>query len=233
MLIIDDQQVALLAVQDSRERLYFFQKYIFFPQRSCVNPTSFISSLGLDTSTQQDAQEFSKLFVCMLEERLSDQADARVRAMVQRQFRGGYEYVTRCCRYRKNRPRTCGLVRWNRFEFVLASSQVRHGIAVAVAVLRIGPESGRPQSGDVGRIAGRVLERGAAGGLGPILVLLLPHQAERHAQHPPAPSAARPQHPAAALRLRPVSPFTCPFRFSSFQGWARLNQIRLVFTRLG
>ena len=135
MLIIDDQQVALLAVQDSRERLYFFQKYIFFPQRSCVNPTSFISSLGLDTSTQQDAQEFSKLFVCMLEERLSDQADARVRAMVQRQFRGGYEYVTRCCRYRKNRPRTCGLVRWNRFEFVLASSQVRHGIAVAVAVL--------------------------------------------------------------------------------------------------
>jgi len=62
---------------------------------SCVNPTSFITSLGIDITAQQDAQEFSKLFVCMLEEKLSHQPDSMVSSMVQKQFRGQYEYVTR------------------------------------------------------------------------------------------------------------------------------------------
>lgn len=69
-----------------------------FSKRSCVNPTSFITSLGIDTTTQQDAQEFSKLFVCMLEEALSQQKDTNVSTMVPKQFRGQYEYVTRCCK---------------------------------------------------------------------------------------------------------------------------------------
>lgn len=61
-----------------------------------MNPTSFITSLGLDFTTQQDAQEFSKLFVCnMLEEPLSHQPDSTVSSMVQKQFRGLYEYITR------------------------------------------------------------------------------------------------------------------------------------------
>lgn len=62
---------------------------------SCVNPTSFITSLGIDTTTQQDAQEFSKLFVSILEDKLSLQRDVNVCAMVQKQFRGQYEYITR------------------------------------------------------------------------------------------------------------------------------------------
>jgi len=61
-----------------------------------VDPTSFITSLGLDFTTQQDAQEFSKLFVGnMLEEPLSHQPDETVSSMVQNQFRGLYEYMTR------------------------------------------------------------------------------------------------------------------------------------------
>jgi len=68
-----------------------------FSKRSCVNPASFVTSLGIDITAQQDAQEFSKLFVCMLEEKLSHQPDSMVSSMVQKQFRGQYEYVTRCC----------------------------------------------------------------------------------------------------------------------------------------
>ena len=64
-------------------------------QSSCVNPASFIASLGIDITAQQDAQEFSKLFVCMLEEKLSHHPDPMVSTMVQKQFRGQYEYVTR------------------------------------------------------------------------------------------------------------------------------------------
>ena len=60
-----------------------------------MNPTSFITSLGLDTTTQQDAQEFSKLFVSMLEERLLHQSNPQVSNMVQQLFRGQVEYVTK------------------------------------------------------------------------------------------------------------------------------------------
>jgi len=72
-----------------------------FSKRSCVNPASFIASLGIDITAQQDAQEFSKLFVCMLEEKLSHHPDPMVSTMVQKQFRGQYEYVTRCCNCQK------------------------------------------------------------------------------------------------------------------------------------
>ncbi|EFX64742.1 hypothetical protein DAPPUDRAFT_65946 [Daphnia pulex] len=68
---------------------------IQFSKRSCVNPTSLITSLGIDTTTQQDAQEFSKLFLNLLEDKLSLQTDTTVSTMVYDQFRGEYEYVTR------------------------------------------------------------------------------------------------------------------------------------------
>jgi ubiquitin carboxyl-terminal hydrolase 48 len=68
-------------------------KVTFFS--SCVNPTSLITSLGIDTTTQQDAQEFSKLFLNLLEDKLSLQTDTTVSTMVYDQFRGEYEYVTR------------------------------------------------------------------------------------------------------------------------------------------
>ena len=70
----------------------FIHKSFF---NSCVNPTSLITSLGIDTTTQQDAQEFSKLFLNLLEEKLALQSDLTVSTMVHDQFRGEYEYVTR------------------------------------------------------------------------------------------------------------------------------------------
>ncbi|GFG35467.1 hypothetical protein Cfor_09123, partial [Coptotermes formosanus] len=67
-----------------------------FGRRRYVDPTAFILSLGLDTSTQQDAQEFSKLFISMLEERLSHQSSPLVKNIINEQFCGKYSYVTKC-----------------------------------------------------------------------------------------------------------------------------------------
>ncbi|XP_015782575.1 ubiquitin carboxyl-terminal hydrolase 48 [Tetranychus urticae] len=67
-----------------------------FSARRYVDPTQFINSLQLDVSQQQDAQEFSKLFLTLLEEDLSTQKDVKVKNIVQTQCCGEYEYVTRC-----------------------------------------------------------------------------------------------------------------------------------------
>ena len=57
-----------------------------------VDPTSFINCLGLPTDLQQDAQEFSKLFMCLLE------TTPGLSQVIQQQFSGKYAYVTRCLR---------------------------------------------------------------------------------------------------------------------------------------
>jgi ubiquitin carboxyl-terminal hydrolase 48 len=67
-----------------------------FSLRCFVDPTHFVNSLDLDVSTQQDAQEFSKLFLTLLEEDLSNQKNGTVRNIVQTQYRGEYVYKTRC-----------------------------------------------------------------------------------------------------------------------------------------
>lgn len=67
-----------------------------FSERAYLDPKDFVESLGLDPSTQQDAQEFSKLFVSLLEERFKSQSDPRVRNMITKNFQGQYSYLTRC-----------------------------------------------------------------------------------------------------------------------------------------
>ena len=76
-----------------------------FSPRRAVDPHDFITKLGLDPQVQQDAQEFSKLFLSLLEgdvmESQKDEADnvstTTLPLMVKEQFRGNYEYVTKCC----------------------------------------------------------------------------------------------------------------------------------------
>lgn len=67
-----------------------------FSLRCFVDPTPFVNSLDLDVSTQQDAQEFSKLFLTLIEEDLSHQKQPTVRNIVQTQYCGEYVYITRC-----------------------------------------------------------------------------------------------------------------------------------------
>ena len=69
---------------------------IQFTKRKFVDPADFIGKLGLNPTVQQDAQEFSKLFISLLENSLASQSSTSVRTMVQRQFRGEYMYVTTC-----------------------------------------------------------------------------------------------------------------------------------------
>ena len=69
-----------------------------FTNRRAVDPNDFIAKLGLDPQVQQDAAEFSKLFISLLESSLSCQIVDEVRSIVQNQFRGEYAYVTKCCK---------------------------------------------------------------------------------------------------------------------------------------
>ncbi|VDI64157.1 ubiquitin carboxyl-terminal hydrolase 48 [Mytilus galloprovincialis] len=77
-------------------------------ERRYLDPKDFITHLGLDAGQQQDAQEFSNLFLTLLEDALSRQRDACVRNVIQNQFRGEYAYVTTCnrCGTKSERPST-------------------------------------------------------------------------------------------------------------------------------
>ena len=71
-----------------------------------MNPKHLVTMLGLDTGIQQDAQEFSKLFLTKLEKNFEHQKDPSLKKFIQGQFRGEYAYVTRCnkCRNEKCNP---------------------------------------------------------------------------------------------------------------------------------
>ncbi|VVC42411.1 Ubiquitin specific protease, conserved site,Ubiquitin specific protease domain,Ubiquitin-related [Cinara cedri] len=79
----------------------------FGKQRS-VDPEDFIKTLRINTALQQDAHEFSNLFLSVLENKFSTQSDASVRDMVKDNFLGEYKYVTTCskCKTKSTRPST-------------------------------------------------------------------------------------------------------------------------------
>lgn len=67
-----------------------------FSKRRYIDPEPFITCLGLSTTQQQDAQEFSKLLMCLLEKHFSSQKQPGVCNIVQEQYVGEYDYVTKC-----------------------------------------------------------------------------------------------------------------------------------------
>ena len=66
-----------------------------FTDRRFVDPRDLISQLGINPAIQQDAQEFSNLFISLLEESLSHQKKDSVRTMVETLFRGELTYPVR------------------------------------------------------------------------------------------------------------------------------------------
>ncbi|KAG8569574.1 hypothetical protein GDO81_014465 [Engystomops pustulosus] len=80
------------------EHLQYLFALLQNSNRRYIDPSGFIRALGLDTGQQQDAQEFSKLFMTLLEDKLSSQKDPYVRDIIQNQFCGQYAYVTVCNR---------------------------------------------------------------------------------------------------------------------------------------
>ncbi|KAK7093901.1 ubiquitin carboxyl-terminal hydrolase 48-like [Littorina saxatilis] len=67
-----------------------------YSKRAYIDPSPLIECLGLDTGEQQDAQEFSKLFLSLLEGSLMQSSPGQPSNIVQQQFAGTYCYVTRC-----------------------------------------------------------------------------------------------------------------------------------------
>ena len=76
-----------------------------YTRRKFVDPQDFVCKLGLNPSIQQDAQEFSKLFISLLEDALSHQKQESVKNMIQKQFKGTYAYVTTCQKCQKESVR--------------------------------------------------------------------------------------------------------------------------------
>ncbi|XP_053308478.1 ubiquitin carboxyl-terminal hydrolase 48 [Spea bombifrons] len=78
------------------EQLQYLFALLQNSNRRYIDPSGFIKALGLDTGQQQDAQEFSKLFMSLLEDTLSKQQNPDVRNIIQNQFCGQCAYVTVC-----------------------------------------------------------------------------------------------------------------------------------------
>ncbi|XP_011061617.1 PREDICTED: ubiquitin carboxyl-terminal hydrolase 48-like isoform X2 [Acromyrmex echinatior] len=73
-------------------------QYLFammqFGNRSLLDPVNLAIALSLDTRTQQDAQEFSKLLLCHIEGKL--QQNSELEQMLQRLTQGKYSYINSC-----------------------------------------------------------------------------------------------------------------------------------------
>jgi ubiquitin carboxyl-terminal hydrolase 48 len=69
---------------------------LHYSSRRFISPSTFVSVLGLSKDEQQDAQEFCKLFLSLLESQLAAQPSCLSRNAVQDLFGGRYSYVTTC-----------------------------------------------------------------------------------------------------------------------------------------
>lgn len=65
-------------------------------KQSVFNPVKLVESLRLRTTEQQDAQEFSKLFMAHLDSEFQKQADPKLKSLVADQFQGKQVYTTVC-----------------------------------------------------------------------------------------------------------------------------------------
>ncbi|WWC62222.1 uncharacterized protein I303_104817 [Kwoniella dejecticola CBS 10117] len=75
--------------------------------RQIVDPMGLIEALRLEKGNQQDAAEFSKLFMSVLASEFAKHPDAKIRSFMKDQFEGEMEYVTTCeCGYESKTTNT-------------------------------------------------------------------------------------------------------------------------------
>ncbi|KAF8503303.1 cysteine proteinase [Russula emetica] len=89
-------QTTFAALQESRMKVF--------------NPEKLVGSLQLRTNEQQDAQEFSKLFITHLDDEFKKQPDSALKHLVSNQFEGTQTYATTCMR--------CGACSENNSDFL-------------------------------------------------------------------------------------------------------------------
>ncbi|KAF9956174.1 hypothetical protein BGZ72_002955 [Mortierella alpina] len=75
--------------------------------KNVYNPLSLVSSLKLDTTMQQDAQEFGNLFMACIDNQLQSQSDVLLRDFIKDQFQGHYQYQTTCSNCKTTSARNC------------------------------------------------------------------------------------------------------------------------------
>ncbi|XP_061075552.1 ubiquitin carboxyl-terminal hydrolase 48 isoform X2 [Conger conger] len=78
------------------EHLQYLFALLQNSNRRYIDPSGLVKALGLDTGQQQDAQEFSKLFLSLLEDTLSKQKNPNLHNVIQQQFCGQFSYATVC-----------------------------------------------------------------------------------------------------------------------------------------
>ncbi|RVE72864.1 hypothetical protein OJAV_G00043450 [Oryzias javanicus] len=78
------------------EHLQYLFALLQNSNRKYIDPSGLVKALGLDTGQQQDAQEFSKLFLSLLEDTLSKQKNPNLQNVIQQQFCGQFFYETVC-----------------------------------------------------------------------------------------------------------------------------------------
>lgn len=78
------------------EHLQYLFALLQNSNRKYIDPSGLVKALGLDTGQQQDAQEFSKLFLSLLEDTMSKQKNPSLQNVIQQQFCGQFSYVTVC-----------------------------------------------------------------------------------------------------------------------------------------
>ncbi|XP_055040439.1 ubiquitin carboxyl-terminal hydrolase 48 isoform X1 [Misgurnus anguillicaudatus] len=86
------------------EHLQYLFALLQNSNRRYIDPSGLVKALGLDTGQQQDAQEFSKLFLSLLEDTLSKQKDPYLQNVIQQQFCGQFSYVTVCNKCGRESP---------------------------------------------------------------------------------------------------------------------------------
>lgn len=72
-------------------QLQFVFAMMQFGNKKRLDPCNLAKALSLDTNTQQDVQEFSKLLLCHIEEKT--QQNAQLIKMLQNLTQGKYSYI--------------------------------------------------------------------------------------------------------------------------------------------
>ncbi|KAG0264211.1 hypothetical protein BG011_007245 [Mortierella polycephala] len=81
--------------------------YLDCGSKNVYNPLSLVSSLKLDTTMQQDAQEFCNLFMARIDSQLQMQMEDPLRNFIKNQFQGHYTYNTTCKNCKKTSVKDC------------------------------------------------------------------------------------------------------------------------------
>ncbi|KAK4687825.1 hypothetical protein P7C73_g2281, partial [Tremellales sp. Uapishka_1] len=100
------------ACRSSEDKPLFHLALVFaslqYTEKQIVDPTGLVEVLKLNKSDQQDAAEFSKLFISSIEHEFKRQQEPTLKSFIQDQFEGRLRYVTKCekCHYRSEKENT-------------------------------------------------------------------------------------------------------------------------------